>query len=106
MGRTPKLSNWGVLGGSVKTEAKSEAARLNGRMGGRPRNDGSEPVGQSYRAAIFDSLKLEGKIKSFQKKHRGRISPIMRDKLGQLLIGLADLKKEWAKQLKIEQGGL
>jgi hypothetical protein len=92
--------------GSMKTEAKAKASALNGRMGGRPRKDGTKPVGQSYHAAIVDNVKLESKLKGFQKKHRGLISPTIRDEVGQLLIDLADQKKEWAKQLKNEQGGL
>jgi hypothetical protein len=100
MGRKPKLSNWGVIGGSIKTEAKAKSSALNGRMGGRPRNDGAEPVGQSYHAAIVDSIKLENKIKSYQKKRYYLISPKLRNELDQILVDLADLKKEWAKQLK------
>ena len=36
------LSKAGKKGGSVKSEAKTEAARENGKKGGRPRKGGKE----------------------------------------------------------------
>jgi hypothetical protein len=59
------MSNWGAIGRQRKSKAQTEAARINGMLGGRPRKDGKPPVGAQFRAAIQRSAQLRMQIKEF-----------------------------------------
>jgi hypothetical protein len=41
------LARWGAIGGTVTSRAKSKAAKLNGKKGGRPKGSKNKPKGKA-----------------------------------------------------------
>jgi hypothetical protein len=68
MSKNPHAVALGKLGGKAKTDAKVEAARLNGRKGGRPRKDDlSKPMSA-------ENIDLVRNQKRIQKKYEKNIT--------------------------------
>jgi hypothetical protein len=89
--------------GSIKSEAKAESSRMNGRLGGRPRKDGAPPLGQPYSVGIVGAESLAITIKRFVKESRKLIDRESQDALHQAVTVLADLRKRWGRELKAER---
>jgi len=86
MGRGLNLEKMGKVLGSMTSDAKAEASRMNGRLGGRPRKDGKPPIGAEYAAAIQRTFKLRSAIEEFlgegkllRASERRRLKGIMRE---------------------------
>jgi hypothetical protein len=94
------LSNWGVQGGSVKTEAKAEASRANGRLGGRPRKDGTRPAGQPLTSAIVRATYLRTATGEFLRENRQVLDSESANWLKGTSTLLGRLTRQWQKELK------
>lgn len=94
------MATMGAIGGSIKTEAKSNASRLNGALGGRPRKDGSLPVGTELATAAHSAMFLQASIKGFLGENKKLIKGDLRKALVGQSRQLAAAEKHWRQELE------
>ncbi len=77
---TKAAERLGSILGSVTSDDKAKASRMNGKLGGRPRKDGSRPEGRvslhAHRAAV-----LRRQIQTYINRSRGGLDNETRNAL-------------------------
>lgn len=93
-------SKLGSVLGSVSSEAKAEAARLNGQLGGRPRNDGLRTVGVSHANGIHNASVLLRRIQEFLKLTKTLLDDSSKASLVSAAGTVTKLQNQWRTELK------
>ncbi len=77
---------------------------MNGRLGGRPRRDGSRPAGQVYAAAIGSANRLADLLETLVEVNKNLMAGADRGRLQSAIATLGRLQERWNKQLQDEIG--
>lgn len=93
-------TNLGSILGSITSDAKAEAARMNGRLGGRPRKDGTRPAGQVYAIRIFRAIQVRSAITRFARENRTVLPAEMIDELKAVATSVSEIVRRWRKQAR------
>jgi hypothetical protein len=76
---------------------------MNGRLGGRPRKDGTRPAGSQYANGIGRAGALRASLNAFLKANRAILDSANREALEGARASLAELIRKWSRDLKSER---